>query len=86
MTTDSGYVHGGYFDTIATLVRMLETLNTADADEAATWLEPDDSHHAGPFGNVRDCLVAIAGFELYDHWCHTGEICFELASRVHLAT
>ena len=72
-----------YHRMITQLFAMLTLLNTADSDDnAADWLIPiDASQRLGAFGDLAAALVQLAGDDIYEHWCSTGEVELTLANR-----
>ena len=73
-----------YHQMITQLFGMLSLLNTADSDEREEWLQPvDASERHGAFGDLVAALVQLAGDDIYEHWCRTGDVDLTLANRNH---
>lgn len=72
-----------YHQTIKTLFDLLDQANLADSDsdEKQQWQRAWDANQREYFGHIANSIIAIAGQDIYEHWCYTNEIDFTLATR-----
>jgi hypothetical protein len=77
-----------YIVTLTTMFALLLRANNAGTPEAQAWQERRDSQVFVPkpgvsmFKGMWDAIAAIAGSEILNHWSDTGEIDYNLASRM----
>jgi hypothetical protein len=70
-----------YHVTIETLFFLIGKANLADSSVKEDWQESTDASSQSYFGHLGNAIVSIAGQEIFDHWCETSEIDFDLANR-----
>lgn len=78
-----------YSQVLSQLFEILNAANLGDAETALsidpelTWVRPQDPSGDPDklFGAVHNAIKAIAGVEIIDYWCSTGDIDITLANR-----
>ena len=72
-----------YEETLQSLFALLAQANLASSNKAMSWQRAEDEQQF--CGNLYQCLnasiVAIAGYEIIEYWCITGEVDISLANR-----